>query len=130
MIPLQKILWVWHWMPWQMWAVVIACIFIVLDDQRTFIRTCMQAAKLLPTVKSAIPKWIWPILAVASIVKMLPVDFFIDETLFFIAFVLISWRRPGLLKALYREAQAGRPVPCVCEKHRGGRGFRISVLAR
>ena len=65
--------------------------------------TCIHAAKYLPTVRSAVPWYIWPLLAVASAVKAMPVDFGVDEVLF----ALIAWRRPDLLRALYREAQAG-----------------------
>jgi hypothetical protein len=45
------------------------------------------------------------------------VDFGVDEVLFALAFALIAWRRPGLLRALYREAQAGKPAPCRCPRH-------------
>lgn len=82
-----------------------------------FVLTCARAAKYLPTVRRAVPWYIWPLLAVASAVKAVPVDFGVDELLFTLAFVLIAWRRPGLLRALYREAQAGKPVPCRCPRH-------------
>jgi hypothetical protein len=82
-----------------------------------FVRTCTHAAKLLPTVRRAIPWYVWPILAVAAVVKCFPLDFGTDEALFAVAFALIAWRRPGLLKALYREAQAGKPAPCGCRRH-------------
>ena len=82
-----------------------------------FTRTCTRAAKLLPTVRQAVPWYVWPILGLAAAVKCLPVDFGADETLFAIAFALIAWKRPGLLKALYREAQAGKPVRCGCARH-------------
>jgi hypothetical protein len=77
-----------------------------------FLVTCVHAAKYLPTVRRAVPWYIWPLLAMASAVKALRVDFGADEALFAAAFVLIAWRRPGLLRALYREAQAGKPAPC------------------
>ena len=79
-----------------------------------FARTCVHAAKLLPTVRRAVPWYCWPILGLAAAVKCLPLDFGTDEALFAIAFALIAWRRPGLLKALYREAQAGKPATCRC----------------
>lgn len=82
-----------------------------------FVLTCVHAAKYLPTVRRAVPWFIWPLLAVASAAKALPVDFGVDELLFTLAFVLIAWRRPGLLRALYREAQAGKPAPCRCPRH-------------
>jgi hypothetical protein len=82
-----------------------------------FLVTCVHAAKYLPTVRRAVPWYIWPLLAVASAVKTLPVDFGVDEVLFTLAFALIAWRRPGLLRALYREAQAGKPAPCRCPRH-------------
>jgi hypothetical protein len=82
-----------------------------------FVVTCVHAAKYLPTVRRAVPRYIWPLLAVASAVKALPVDFGVDEMLFTLAFALIAWRRPGLLQALYREAQAGKPAPCRCPRH-------------
>jgi len=79
-----------------------------------FARTCVRAAKLLPSVHQAVPRYVWPILALAAVVKCMPLDFGADETLFAVAFALIAWKRPGLLKALYREAQAGKPVRCEC----------------
>jgi hypothetical protein len=82
-----------------------------------FTRTCVRAAKLLTTVHQAVPRYVWPILGLAALVKCLPLDFGADETLFAIAFALIAWRRPGLLKALYREAQEGKPARCQCERH-------------
>ncbi len=82
-----------------------------------FVMTCVHAAKYLPTVRRALPWYIWPLLAIASAVKALPVDFGIDEALFAAAFALIAWRRPGLLRALYREAQGGKPAPCQCPRH-------------
>ncbi|HEY2079387.1 MAG TPA: hypothetical protein VGH53_23915 [Streptosporangiaceae bacterium] len=82
-----------------------------------FVVACVHAAKYLPTVRRAVPWYIWPLLAVASAVKALPVDFGVDEALFTLAFALIAWRRPGLLRALYREAQAGKPAPCRCPRH-------------
>jgi len=84
---------------------------------RRFLTTCVRAAKYLPTVRHAIPWYVWPILAVATVVKVMPLDFGTDEALFAIAFALIAWRRPGLLKALYREAQVGKPVRCACVRH-------------
>jgi hypothetical protein len=82
-----------------------------------FVVACVHAAKYLPTVRRAVPWYIWPLLAVDSAVKALPVDFGVDEMLFTLAFALIAWRRPGLLRALYREAQAGKPAPCRCPRH-------------
>jgi hypothetical protein len=82
-----------------------------------FLVTFVHAAKYLPTVRRALPWYIWPLLAIASAVKALPVDFGVDEALFAAAFALIAWRRPGLLRALYREAQAGKPAPCRCARH-------------
>jgi hypothetical protein len=80
-----------------------------------FAVTCVHAARYLPTVRRAVPWYVWPLLAVASAVKALPVDFGVDEALFAVAFALIAWRRPGLLRALYHEAQAGKtgamPMP-------------------
>ncbi len=88
------------------WAVAFgAPIITVLIIERKRIMTLMHAAKLLPTVKQAIPRYVWPILILAMLVKVLPVDFGIDEALLIIAVALIAWRRPGLLKALYREAE-------------------------
>lgn len=84
---------------------------------RLFVKTCVRAAKLLLTVRQAVPVYVWPILGLATIVKFIPFDFGTDEALFALAFALIAWRRPGLLKALYREAQAGKPVRCGCERH-------------
>jgi hypothetical protein len=83
----------------------------------TTARTCVHAAKLLPTVWRALPVWVLPLVGLAAAVKCLPVDFGADETLFAAAFVLILWARPGLLEALYREAQAGRPARCQCPRH-------------
>ena len=80
-------------------------------------RTCVHAAKMLPTVRKALPWWVWPILGLATAVKMLPLDFGADETLFAVAFLLILWQRPGLLEALYREASTGKPARCQCAKH-------------
>jgi hypothetical protein len=60
-----------------------------------FVVTCLHAAKYLPTVRRAVPWYIWPLLAVASAVKALPVDFGVDEVLFTLAFALIAWRLPG-----------------------------------
>lgn len=82
-----------------------------------FTRTCVRAAKLLTTVHQAVPRYVWPVLGLAALVKCLPLDMGMDEALFAIAFALIAWRRPGLLKALYREAQSGKPVRCSCERH-------------
>lgn len=79
-----------------------------------FARTCVHAARLLPAVRRAVPWYVWPVLAVAALVKCLPLDFGTDEALFALAFALIWWRRPGLLNALYREAQSGKPAPCRC----------------
>jgi hypothetical protein len=84
---------------------------------RLFAVTCIHAAKYLPTVRRAVPWYIWPLLAIATAVKAVPVDFGVDEALFALAFALIAWRRPGLLRALYREAQAGKPAPCRCPRH-------------
>ena len=82
-----------------------------------FVVTCVHAARYLPTVRGALPWYLWPLLAVASAAKAMPVDFGVDEVLFALAFGLIAWRRPGLLRALYREAQAGKPAPCRCPRH-------------
>lgn len=83
-----------------------------------FVMTCVRAAKYLPTVRRAVPPYVWPILAVATAIKVAPIiDFEIDEALYAVAAVLIAWRRPRLLKALYREAQAGRPPSCQCGTH-------------
>ena len=82
-----------------------------------FLVSCVQAAKYLPTVRRAVPWYIWPLLATALAVKALPVDFGVDEALFAAAFALIAWRRPGLLRALYREVQAGKPPRCRCPRH-------------
>lgn len=92
----------------------------------TFARTCVRAAKYLPTVRRAVPWYVWPVLGLASAVKCMPLDFGADETLFAIAFALIAWRRPGLLKALYREAQAGKPARCQCGQH----ARKLAGLAR
>jgi hypothetical protein len=89
-----------------------------------FVVTCLHAAKYLPTVRRAVPWYIWPLLAVASAVKALPVDFGVDEVLFTLAFALIAWRRPGLLRALYREAQAGKPSPCDSQRRASDRQAR------
>ncbi len=86
-----------------------------------FTRTCTHAAKLLPTVRHAVPWFVWPVLVLAAIVKCIPLDMGTDEALFVLAALLIAWRRPGLLKALFREAQVGRPVPCSCSRHGGPR---------
>ena len=83
----------------------------------TTARTCVHAAKLLPTVRKALPWYVLPIVVLAAAVKMLPLDFGTDEALFAIAFALVLWRRPGLLEALYREAQSGRPAKCQCARH-------------
>ena len=83
----------------------------------SFVAACVHAAKYLPTVRRALPWYIWPLIAVAVAVKALPVDFGVDEMLFTLAFAVIAWRRPGLLRALYREAQAGKPAPCRCPLH-------------
>jgi hypothetical protein len=80
----------------------------------TFGRTATRAAKLLPTVRHAIPRWIWPILGLAALVKCLPLDFGADETLFAVALVLIAITRPGLIPALWAEASAGKPAFCRC----------------
>jgi hypothetical protein len=77
----------------------------------------MHAAKHLPTVRRALPWYTLPIVVLAALIKCLPLDFGLDETLFSIAFVLVLWRRPGLLEALYHEAASGKPAPCHCEKH-------------
>ena len=64
-------------------------------------RTC----RFLWTVRAAIP---WPvrvILAVAMVVKCLPLDFGADEALTVIAAVILNKTRPGLLKACFRAAQ-------------------------
>lgn len=78
-----------------------------------FVKTCVRAAKYLRTVRRAVPWYAWPILAIGTAIKMLPVDFEIDEALYLLAALLIAWRRPRLLKALYREAQAGRQAGAV-----------------
>ena len=83
----------------------------------TTARTCVRAVKLLPTVRRAVPAYVWPVLGLAAAVKCLPLDMGADETLFAVAALLILWRRPGLLEALYREAQAGKPVRCSCGRH-------------
>jgi len=82
-----------------------------------FLVTCVHAAGYLAAVRRAVPWYVWPLLAIASAVKALPVDFGVDEALFAAAFALIAWRRPGLLRALYREAQAGKPARCRCPRH-------------
>ena len=82
-----------------------------------FARTCVHAAKLLPTVRRAIPWYVQALCVLAALVKCLPLDMGADEALFTIAALLIAWRRPGLLKALYREAQAGKPAACHCPAH-------------
>ena len=85
---------------------------------RRWVTTCIRAAKYLPTVRRAVPAYVWPILAVATAIKVMPViDFEIDEVLYVVAALLIAWRRPGLLKALYRETQAGKPARCQCGNH-------------
>ena len=64
-------------------------------------RTC----RFLWTVRAAIP---WPvrcILAVAMVIKCLPFDGGIDETLTVIAALILQRTRPGLLKACVRAAQ-------------------------
>ena len=81
-----------------------------------FMRTCTRAAKYLPAVRRAVPWYVWPILGLAALIKCMPFDGGTDEALFALAFALIAWRRPGLLKALYREAQAGKPARCACER--------------
>ena len=83
----------------------------------TTARTCVHAAKLLPTVRKALPWYVLPIVILATLVKCLPLDFGADETLFAIAFALVLWKRPGLLDALYREAQSGKPARCQCSRH-------------
>lgn len=90
----------------------------------TTAQTCIRAAKLLPTVRQAVPGYVWPILALAAAVKCLPLDFGADETLFAAAFLLILWQRPGLLEALYHEAQAGKPARCQCARHARKAGAR------
>ena len=40
-----------------------------------FVLTCVHAASYLPTVSRALPWFIWPLLAVASAAKAMPVDF-------------------------------------------------------
>ena len=87
-------------------------------------RTCVHAAKLLPTVRHALPWYVWPIVVLAALVKCLPLDFGADETLFAIAFALVLWKRPGLLEALYHEAQAGKPASCQCARHARKAGAR------
>ena len=78
-------------------------------------RTCVHAAKMLPTVRKALPWYTWPILGLAAIVKCFPLDMGTDEALFCVALLLVLWRRPGLLEALYREASSGKPAWCQCE---------------
>ena len=80
-------------------------------------RTCVHAAKMLPTVRHALPWYVWPVLGLAAAVKCLPLDFGLDETLFAIAFALVLWQRPGLLEALYHEAASGKPARCQCARH-------------
>jgi hypothetical protein len=80
-------------------------------------KTTMHAAKHLPTVRKALPWYVLPIVVLAALVKCLPFDGGLDETLFTVAFLLVLWRRPGLLEALYHEAANGKPAPCHCEKH-------------
>lgn len=92
-------------------------------------RTCGHAAKMLPTVRRALPWYVLPIVILAAAVKCLPLDFGADEALFAVAFALVLWKRPGLLEALYREAQAGRPAPCSCERHGGSRRAREAATA-
>jgi len=77
------------------------------------ISTAMKAAKYLPTVRKAVPAYVWPLLGLALLIKLVPIDFGIDEALLAICFALIAWRRPGLLKALWREAQYEMELKCV-----------------
>jgi hypothetical protein len=117
------------WSPLRPWAGPGA----TWPTPRRFAGNCLHAVKLLPTVRRAVPWYVWPLLALAAAVKCLPVDFGADETLFILAAVIIVWRRPGLLRALYREASAGRPEPCACDRHvtpgRSGRRAAIRSLA-
>ena len=85
-----------------------------------FLRACVHAAKLLPTVRRAIPWYCQAIIVIAALVKCLPLDMGADEALFTLAALLIAWRRPGLLKALYREASSGKPARCQCAQHAKG----------
>lgn len=79
-------------------------------------KTLGRAAKLLLTVRAAVPRYVWPILAVAALVKCWPLDMGLDEALFTLAFALIAWQRPGLVTALWREAEAGKPPRCQCDR--------------
>ena len=79
-------------------------------------KTTFHAAKMLPAVWRALPWYVLPIVALAALVKCLPFDGGADETLFAGAFVLVLWRRPGLLEALYHEAASGKPAPCQCDR--------------
>lgn len=64
-------------------------------------RTC----RYLWTVRAAIPVPVRVILAVAMVIKCLPVDFGADEALTVVAALLLQRLRPGLLKACWRAAQ-------------------------
>jgi len=101
----------------QRFGVLARDIVRVVRLATVFSVTCVHAAKYLPTVRRALPWYVWPLLAIALAVKALPVDFGVDEALLAVAFALIAWRRPGLLRALYREARAGKPAPCRCPRH-------------
>ena len=69
------------------------------------VKTAGRTCRYLWAVRAAVP---WPvkvILAVAMVLKCMPADFLMDETLTAIAVLILQKTRPGLMKACYRAAQ-------------------------
>lgn len=69
------------------------------------ITTAGRTCRYLWAVRAAIP---WPVrvmLALAMIIKCLPVDFGIDETITALAVIILRRMRPGLMRACVRAAQ-------------------------
>lgn len=77
------------------------------DRAKAVIRWASQAARTcryLWTCRAAIP---WPVkalLAMAMVIKCLPLDFGVDEALTAIAVLLLQRFRPGLIRACWQAA--------------------------
>jgi hypothetical protein len=94
-------------------------------------KTCAYAGKFLLTIWRALPWYVLPVLALAAVIKFCVwPDMGLDETLCAVAVAIIANRRPGLIKALYREAQNGKPAPCTCEPCAGKQARRVARRAR
>lgn len=73
----------------------------VWANRRTLIRT----AKYLGTCRKAVPWYLKAVVVLALVIKCLPVDFGIDETLLAAVGAVLWWRHRPLLMACYRAAQ-------------------------